>query len=137
MPFGLLDIMRDILFSERKFDQMEASMNSSLLIYSPPYQKFLEEVNQSIRDSELENVDWFEKDSLRSKVYDYVIFRLSFLPAFQLNRRVVDSIWKTCSYTALVALTLIAPKESYEDKEDILQVLMTSYVFSDPYKSKD
>lgn len=72
---------------------------------------------------------WFRANRLRSEVYDLtkLLFFNEEIDAQFANEFVIRSIWWTCILTAPVALSLIAPKESYREK--IIAILYMTCAF--------
>lgn len=85
---------------------------------TPPFSSILNDVD-SIRSLAQEgNIDWFAAEDLRRDVFLTVA---SCLNAGEDDiAKVVKGIWMACIYTAPMALTLIAPVESYKSKEDAI-----------------
>jgi hypothetical protein len=91
----------------------------------PPYEALCSEVLASRAEATAGKAAWFGESKLRSLVYNYlhtghVIH--NHLGPLQEDPVVtsVSKIWKICLYTALVALTQIAPEESYAGKEEMI-----------------
>jgi len=94
-------------------------MTSSLSIYS----KVKQEVDKTFSVNQDEKT-WFENRSLPSKIYEYV--NKQHANSLQTEKKeiiqkIATTIWRVCIYTAPVALSIVAPEESYKNRENAFQ----------------
>lgn len=98
------------------------SANKTSLETTRIYSALLPDVLRSKCASKRYDKQWFEESSLRFKTYEKtrklikgLIFNKS-----ELIPCTVKSLWNVCIFSAPMALTLIAPEESYKSDEELL-----------------
>lgn len=109
---------------------MSAKPVLTLSCVPPPFSQLLSELKKSRNCACDGDITWVKASKLRARVFEAIEKRDAYqtiTPNKLKTFCIVNAMWRTCMYTAPIALTQIAPVDSYQEDEEAFFKLTMSF----------